>query len=88
MTIAGVRQRIHAGRRRRHLEATDGTIVIAVEKKRESNAADADRRSDGARARLAAAAASAKNASDRHVSVAVSLRAVERNQRVAATLEP
>jgi uncharacterized BrkB/YihY/UPF0761 family membrane protein len=35
---------------------------------------------------LAAAAASAKDASDRHVSIAVSLRAVERNQRVAATV--
>jgi uncharacterized BrkB/YihY/UPF0761 family membrane protein len=35
---------------------------------------------------LAAAAASAKDASERHVSVAVSLRAVERNQRVAATV--
>jgi uncharacterized BrkB/YihY/UPF0761 family membrane protein len=35
---------------------------------------------------LAAAAASAKGASERHVSIAVSLRAVERNQRVAATV--
>jgi uncharacterized BrkB/YihY/UPF0761 family membrane protein len=35
---------------------------------------------------LAAAAANAKGAGDRHVSIAVSLRAVERNQRVAATV--
>jgi uncharacterized BrkB/YihY/UPF0761 family membrane protein len=35
---------------------------------------------------LAAAAASAKDASERHVSIAVSLRAVERNRRVAATV--
>ena len=35
---------------------------------------------------MAAAAASAKGAGERHVSIAVSLRAVERNQRVAATV--
>jgi uncharacterized BrkB/YihY/UPF0761 family membrane protein len=35
---------------------------------------------------LAAAAAGAKDASERHVSIAVSFRAVERNQRVAATV--
>ena len=35
---------------------------------------------------MAAAAASAKDAGERHVSIAVSLRAVERNQRVAATV--
>jgi membrane protein len=35
---------------------------------------------------LAAAAANAKNAGERHMSIAVSFRAVERNQRVAATV--
>jgi membrane protein len=35
---------------------------------------------------VAAAAASAKGASEQHVSIAVSVRAVERNQRVAATV--
>ena len=57
-----------------------------MEKKQEPNAQDDARHSDGARAKLAAAAAGAKNAGERHVSIAVSFRAVERNQRVAATV--
>jgi uncharacterized BrkB/YihY/UPF0761 family membrane protein len=69
-----------------HLEPTGWSILIAVDKDQGSNRRDGTRQSDGARARLAAAAASAKDASERHVSIAVSRRAVERNQRVAATV--
>ena len=39
-----------------------------------------------ARAKLAATAASARSASDRHVAIAVPLRALERNRRVAASV--
>ncbi len=45
-----------------------------------------DGRSDGVGARLTAAAASAKSAGERHVAVAVPIRAVERNKRVAASV--
>lgn len=88
MRIAGTPQiRLHAGTQiHAPWKRQAGRIVIAVEKKQESNAQGGTRRSDGARAKVAAAAASAKGAGERHVSIAVSLRAVERNQRVAATV--
>ena len=44
------------------------------------------RRPDRARARVTATTAGVKGASERHVSLAVSLRAVERNRRVAASV--
>jgi uncharacterized BrkB/YihY/UPF0761 family membrane protein len=66
--------------------STGWSSVIAVEKNQERKVDDGTRQSDGARAKLAAAAASAKGASERHISIAVSLRAVERNKRVAATV--
>jgi uncharacterized BrkB/YihY/UPF0761 family membrane protein len=43
-------------------------------------------RYDRARARVTAAVATAKSAGERHVSLAVPLRAVERNRRVAASV--
>jgi len=52
--------------------------------------ADSDQTSDGrtqrARAKLTAAMASAKSASEKHVALAVPLRAAERNRRVAASV--
>ena len=42
--------------------------------------------SDGARGRLSSAMESAKGASERHIALAVPLRAVERNRRVAASV--
>jgi uncharacterized BrkB/YihY/UPF0761 family membrane protein len=59
----------------------------------EDRRADADRdqpseagRTQRARAKLTAAMASAKSASERHVALAVPLRAAERNRRVAASV--
>ena len=43
-------------------------------------------RSEGTRAKLSAAVESAKGASERHVALAVPVRAVERNRRVAASV--
>ena len=43
-------------------------------------------RSEGTRAKLSAAVESAKGASERHVALAVPIRAVERNRRVAASV--
>ena len=58
----------------RRLDAADG-----------GKAPDAGR-SEGARAKLGAAMESAKGASERHVALAVPIRAVERNRRVAASV--
>ena len=59
---------------------TGWSLAITVDKQQKPGA------SDGARAQSTAAATSEKDAGERHVSIAVSLRAVERNQRVAATV--
>jgi membrane protein len=48
--------------------------------------ASATGRTDRARAKLSAAKASAKDASERHVALAVPLRAAEKNRRVAASV--
>jgi uncharacterized BrkB/YihY/UPF0761 family membrane protein len=62
-----------------------------VEDRRAEAAGDPDEasaagRTDRARAKLTAATASAKSASERHVALAVPLRAAERNRRVAASV--
>ena len=65
---------------------TDERHPIAASARRGSRRGPDARRYHRMRARFAAAMASAKSASERHVALAVPLRAAERNRRVAASV--